>query len=207
VAFSTAYMPDTPAVPGDQRAIEAWKQGALGLHDFMLQYSGCSFAGGLYRVHAVAEVDRWTQICVEAFPEFAHRILCFSSSWLGDQFALDRQRTEKGEYQILLFEVGTGSVLEIPATFISFHETALTEDQDAILLASLFKAWIAGGGVAPRVDQCVSYKIPPFLGGNLEDVTNLEVMDMEVYWSISGQLGLQTKGLAPGTPITGIKME
>ena len=205
--FSSAYAPDTPVVPGDHRAIEQWKQGAPALHNFMLQYSGCSFANGLYRVHAVSEIQKWTRICVEAFPKFANRVLCFSSSWFGDQFALDSKRTERGEYQVLLFEVGTGKALQIPATFNSFHDIELTQDQESILLISLFRAWTASGGATPRRDQCVGYKIPPFLGGKQEDISNLENTDMEVYWSISGQLASQAKGLAPRIRVDGVKID
>jgi hypothetical protein len=76
-SFSACYAPDNPAVSGDCSAILKWESGAPGLSKFMGQYSGCSFASGLYRVHAVSDIQKWTQICTEAFPAFANRILCF----------------------------------------------------------------------------------------------------------------------------------
>jgi hypothetical protein len=207
VPISMALVPDTPAIPGEHRVIDAWEKGAPGLHDFMLRYSGCSFAGGLYRVHAVSEIQKWTQLCVEGFSAFANRILCFSSDWMGNQFALDGKRRERGECQVLLFEGGTGHAMEIPATFRSLHEIELVNDQEALLFIGGFREWLSSGGAPPRRDQCVGYKIPPLLGGKQEDVTNLEIADMAVYWSISNQLATQTKGLSPATAIGGIKIK
>ena len=37
------------------------------------------------------------------------------------------------------------------------------------------------------LEDCVGYKIPLFLGGN-DEISNLEITDMEIYWGICGQL-------------------
>ncbi|WP_434798222.1 T6SS immunity protein Tdi1 domain-containing protein [Terrisporobacter vanillatitrophus] len=36
----------------------------------------------------------------------------------------------------------------------------------------------------------MGYKVPLFLGGE-DDISNLEEIDMEVYWSVTGQLNSQ----------------
>jgi hypothetical protein len=36
-------------------------------------------------------------------------------------------------------------------------------------------------------NKCVGYKVPLFLGGE-DEISNLDELDMEVYWSIIGQL-------------------
>lgn len=36
--------------------------------------------------------------------------------------------------------------------------------------------------------------------------TNLEVVDLDVYWSLCGQLLLATRGLAPGSSITDVSI-
>jgi hypothetical protein len=130
----------------------------------------------------------------------------FASNWSGDQFALDSKRTDHGEYLVLLFVIGTGDALEIPATFNTFHDSELTQEQEALLLASRFQTWLSSGGAAPRRDQCVGYRIPLSLGGE-DNVTNLEIDDMEVYWSLSSQIATQTKELPPGTRIGRIKLD
>jgi len=200
------YAPDNPPVPGDHRILDAWETGARGLKDFMVRYSGCSFAGGMYRVHAVADIPKWTRICVEAFPRFANRVLCFASDWMGNQFAIDSKRADKGEYQILLFDIGTGEALEVPATFKKFHDEELTQDPEAALAASFFQRWLSSGGAAPHRDQCIGYNVPLSLGGK-DDVSNLEVTDMGVYWLLSAQIRSQTERLPPGTRVTGIKID
>jgi Domain of unknown function (DUF1851) len=48
--------------------------------------------------------------------------------------------------------------------------------------------------------QCTGYKVPLFLGGK-DPAENLEVIDLEVYWSLSGQLRQGTQTLPPGTSI------
>ena len=54
--------------------------------------------------------------------------------------------------------------------------------------------------------QCYSRKIPLSLGGQLE-ADNFERIDLRVYYSILGQLHLQTRHLPPGTKIGSIKIE
>ena len=53
--------------------------------------------------------------------------------------------------------------------------------------------------------QCYSCKIPPSLGGQLEP-ENFECADLEVHYSVLGQLHRQTKHLPPGTKIESIKI-
>ena len=54
--------------------------------------------------------------------------------------------------------------------------------------------------------QCYSCKIPLSLGGQLEP-TNFERTDLQVHYSILGQLHRQTRLLPPGTKIDTIKVE
>ena len=55
-------------------------------------------------------------------------------------------------------------------------------------------------------DVCVGYEIPLFLGGR-DEVDNLAPVDLWAYWSISGQLLMQTLGRDPGTPISAVTIE
>jgi len=60
------------------------------------------------------------------------------------------------------------------------------------------------GGLA--VGECYSCKTPLSLGGRLE-ADNFERTDLEVHYSILGQLHQQTRHLPPGTKIDSIKIE
>jgi len=48
----------------------------------------------------------------------------------------------------------------------------------------------------------MGYRKPLFLGGS-DEVENLEVSDLDVYWHIMGQIIRKTKGLPQGTPCSG----
>ena len=158
------------------------------------------FLDGAYRLHHSDDVARFTALAAEAFPDLTNRITCFGADWAGNQFATDEARLVNGERQILLLEPGIGEVLQIPCGLDTFHDGLLLEERDATAAYSFFQEWLAMGGVAPRYEQCVGYKKPLYLGG-LDQVSNLEVTDFEVYWAICGQLLAQVRGLPIGTKI------
>jgi hypothetical protein len=59
----------------------------------------------------------------------------------------------------------------------------------------------ANPGLLPlSSSQCAGYKVPLFLGGK-DSLENLEVIDLEVYWSLSGQLRDGARVLPPGSSI------
>ena len=120
----------------------------------------------------------------------------------------DLGRSDGGQPQVLLLEPGTGEALEIPVPFSTFHDGELVDYADAALAAEFFEAWSAQHPSALPLspDQCVGYKVPLFLGGH-DDVANLEVSDLDVYWTICGQLRRQVKVLPPGTPIRSVGRE
>lgn len=171
-----------------------------GLVQLFDQFGGASFRGGLYRIIHPADVSDWQDRIHLAFPEFEGRIFCFGFDWLGSVFALDIKRTEDGQAGVVMFEPGTGEALEIPSNLESFHEVGLIEFGEAALVISFHEKWLAAGGVEPRFDQCIGYRRPVFLSG-ADEVENLEVSDIDVYWHLMGQLILQTKGLPQGTVV------
>lgn len=86
-----------------------------------------------------------------------------------------------------MFEPGTGEVLEIPCNIVSFHNEGLNEFRDAALADKFYLEWTQSGGIAPGYNQCIGYKVPLFLGG-LDELNNLEVLDIDVYWHLLSQL-------------------
>lgn len=68
--------------------------------------------------------------------------------------------------------------------------------------------WVAalresGLGVAP--DQVYSWSRPPVLGGD-HAVENVSVADVEVHFSMLGQIHEQVRDLPPGTRIDRVKL-
>lgn len=173
---------------------------------FFSRYGGGSFNNGLYRVMAEDSISAWESDVVTAFPEFAGHITCFGMDWLGRIFALDSRRLELELPGVVLFEPGTGDSFEVPANIITFHNDVLLNLVDAAVAESFYRKWIASGGVAPQVHQCVGYKRPLFLGGQ-DNVSNLELSDLEVYWSLCSQLIQRTRDVPIGTPIGDISLK
>ena len=158
------------------------------------------YLDGAYRQHRQEDVARFTKLAIDAFPEFAGRIECFGADWLGRQFATDRLRMADGIPQVVMLEPGTGEALEIPVDQRAFHDEELAQEPDAAAAYSFFIRWVASGGTKPAYDQCVGYKKPLYLGGS-DDVSNFELSDFEVYWSISAQLLAKCRSLPIATTI------
>jgi hypothetical protein len=208
MTFDSHYRRDSlpPSCLGDLSLIAEAERGASGITSFLSTHAGASYEEGLYRIHPVSEIRRWTSLVAEAFPDFGPRILCFAYDWLGRHFALDYYRTSDDQFLILMLEPGTGQALEVPTTFIQFHEQELIQYRNEALAGEFYQQWLALGGQRPSLTECVGYKKPLFLGG-VDDVANLELIDMEVYWAITGQLTSKLRGSDEGSHIKSIRIE
>jgi len=202
--FLSKYKSDVSCNEDVNASVDSWLQGTA-LIEFLKLFSGCSFNNGLYRIHSAEKIGYWSRIVTEAFPEFAERISCFGYDWLGRQFALDKERVEDGQPQVLMLEPGTGEVLEIPVNFLQFHESELVNYSNEALATEFYNSWLSSGKKAPNYEQCIAYQKPLYLGG-LDTVENLEYSDLEVYWVLSGQLLEKIRGLPPGTKVTNVTL-
>lgn len=159
-------------------------QHANGFAEMFSIYGGESFGNGLYRLHKISEFSYWNNMIGRAFPEYENGIYCFGYDWLGRQFALDQGRIKGNMYEILMFEPGTGEVLEIPCNFLEFHNEEIVKYHDACLASQFFYEWEEINPTTLSPIECVGYKVPLFLSG--EDVLgNLELSNMDVYWEFS----------------------
>lgn len=198
-------------MPAGQAPGPLWRNDRLlmsdGYAELASRFAGCTFENGIYRLHDAKTGPSAESWVAEFFPQFASRACPFAYDWLGRQFATDSARIEGGERLVLLFEPGTGEVLEIPFSFGAFHEH-LDELRESALAESFFSSWAkANPEVLPlNVTECAGYKVPLFLGGK-DTVENLEIIDLDVYWSITGQLRQGTQKLAPGSSIGRIGRE
>jgi hypothetical protein len=155
------------------------------------RFGGCTFGGGIYRIHteeSAAQANGWV---AAAFEKFGNGVSCFGFDWLGRQFAAD-YRDPVPDPPVVVFEPGTGEVLEIPVPFSRFHDDELVEQGDAALALTFFERAQAAG-LQVSFDQCAGYRVPLFLGGK-DEVENLDVIDLDVYWTIHGQLIRQLGG-------------
>ncbi|WP_397538201.1 T6SS immunity protein Tdi1 domain-containing protein [Rummeliibacillus pycnus] len=171
-----------------------------GFFELYRLYNGYSFGEGLYRLHEISKVDYWNECVTKAFPEFSGRISCFGYDWLGRQFALDKERMENGEAQILMFEPGTGEVLEIPCNFIEFHNEEIPNYSDACLASEFYNSWKEVNEINLSNDECVGYRVMLFLGGE-DTIENLEKSNLEVYWEVCSRVLQKTRSIPEGTTI------
>ncbi len=148
--------------------------------NLLLVFNGESFGNGLYRIHNYKEINYWNSLLGEIFPNFKNKIICFGYDWLGRQFALYNNI-------ILMFEAGTGEVLEIPFGLEYFHNIEITECHEDCLASPFFNNWIKSYGKPLKHNECASYKIPLFLNGE-DEIHNLEVANIVNYWEFIGQL-------------------
>lgn len=152
---------------------------------FMKYFGGRSFGKGLFRVFEASELDRWKENIQSAYPSFGGEFRLFGYDWMGRCFGIDlRKNSEK---TILMFEIGTDDILEIPCNFEEFLNLEIPFNAEACLAEKFFKKWNKYSKKEIEHNRCVGYKIPLFLGGK-DKIKNLEDSDMEVYWTVISQI-------------------
>lgn len=170
--------------------------GTPGYVDLASQATGLALCGGLLRLVGAREGRLASEFVREGFPEFAARAVPFAVDWIGRVVAVDRGRPPG----LLLIEPGSAEAFEIDESFVDFFNVDVVDDPDTFLAADLFRDWRLAGGDVPSVGQCAGFKVPLFLDGAGRSV-NLELGELEVYWSFAAQLRMRTRGLPPGTRI------
>lgn len=164
---------------------------ATGIAEMFAKYAGATFNRGIYRLFPVDQLRKWNGIVAEMFPHLQGKILVFGSDWRGQIYALNATRKENDQYQVQLLDPASKESLNIPATFEGFHNVELVEYPNDSLQVELYEQWLAAKEVSPAASECVGYIKPLRLGGE-DSISNQEITDMEVYWSLSTQIWQQT---------------
>lgn len=175
-------------------------------HDCIRELGGKTFHCGLYRVWNGHQILQATKSMKKVFPELEKRILCFGYDWLGRCFAIDKARKENNKPLILLLEPGAGESMQIPVPIIDFHNEELVNYGNDALAIDFFENWQATNNIVIQPNECVGYKIPLFLGGS-DTVDNLEIIDMDIYIHICGQLRNKAMQLPNGATIHKISFD
>lgn len=196
--FRSSFSSDYPVINESMTTFYV-KNYNYGLAELVSEFGGASFDKALYRVMTHNSVEQWKKTIEFAFPDFDGRVQCFGYDWLGRIFALDSARVEEGHAGVVMFEPGTGHVLEIPCNIVAFHNKELVDYREEALAVSFRNLWLTRG-TAPRYEECIGYRIPLFLGGE-DTVDNLEITNLDVYWTIAGQLIRKARGLPLGTQL------
>lgn len=153
--------------------------------DFLNQLGGKSFGNGLFRSFSNENIEKWTTIVTEAYPEAQGQFKLFGFDWMGRCFGVSARKDESEK--IFMFEIGTGEVFGIPCSLENFLNEEIPLYADDCLAASFFDEWMTINEEAIPYENCVGYIVPLFLGGD-DEIDNLEETDMEVYWDITTQI-------------------
>ena len=113
-------------------------------------------------------------------------------------------------------DVNDGSVHILDTVEAKLHKVADTVEEfrsllsDGEFVGSYFSVQMVGelrsSGCVLQRGQIYSFKHPPALGGEV-NAGNIEVSDIEVHFSVSGQIHRQVSGLPPGTRIDKVAIE
>ena len=184
--FPQTYLPSKTETSNHFDLANLFEQARLS-KQFLSEFEGSTFSNGLYRIHRLAEIEKWTQIVETIFPNFKGFIKCFSYDWMGRQFAIDFSRYLSNEALILMFDIGANQVFKIPRSFCDFHNFEIVDYSNDALNSYFFEEWkTVTNNTKIDPDRCVGYKVPLFLNGE-DTVENLKEVDMQVYWELLGQ--------------------
>lgn len=159
--------------------------------------SGADADGGLYRIHTPQSAARADRYVSEAFPPYRDQLACFGYDWTGRQFALDLRSPGVADPHVVMFEPGTDRVFEIPVPFSRFHDEELVDYPEEALDRALFEAWTAETGARLDRSRCAGNRAPLYLSGT-HSVGNLEIIDLEVYWTVAAVLLAHARTLPDG---------
>lgn len=172
-------------------------------HEIIAAFGGKTFCEGLYRVLRSDQLISTRESIEQGFPEYVGRILPFGYDWLGRYFAIDYARVENNIPQVLRIESGAGEAMEIPASIENFHNVELVEYADDALSVPFWEQWRDINPGSIDHSKCVGYKVPLFLGG-ADILSNLEIIDVDVYIEICGQLRNKSRKLSVGETIRSV---
>lgn len=166
--------------------------------DFINSFGGMQLLDGLFTVFKKEDIDKYNEIVADFTPRFKFEAetRVFGYNWLGVIFvhytdtALDNM--------IQMVDVGDNAVYEIPCSFEDFLNIEISEYAEEILQDLFFLRFQESQAVKPiKYGECVGYKVPLFLNGE-EEPHNLEVSDMDVYWTLMTQLIQQRQQVMNG---------
>jgi hypothetical protein len=182
--FSQKYPPEgAPSLPGpeiglvdDELLQELWRR-----------FNGCRLGNGLFQLFTPKSAEEWKETLRAIWPEFPFLGLCFGANSLGQIFVAEPEFAGGPLSQVCFFDPVEGKVFVISDTMLEFIEQTLSpsEKDNEVFLPLFFHEWLSDGNPAPQYGECLGYIRPLFLGG--EDVNdNMEVIDMDVHWTVTG---------------------
>ena len=171
---------------------------------FVIAFGGMQFGKGLFNVFDKGDLRYWENNVTKMFPEYKGRFELFGYDWMGRCFAVTSLGAD--DEKILVFDPSTLEVSDIQLTFMDFINKAIPAAANECFSADAFINWYNTYGIELKYLNCLGNKVPLFLGGN-DELDNMELSDMDVYWHILGQTAAKLKNEAEGTVIEEFTIE
>lgn len=171
---------------------------------FVIAFGGMQFGKGLFSVFDKGDLRYWEKNITTIFPDYKGRFELFGYDWMGRCFAVT-SLGEEGE-KILVFDPSTLEVNDIPLNFTDFINKAIPTSANECFSSDAFINWHNTNSAELDYLQCLGNKVPLFLGGN-DELDNMELSDMDVYWHILGQTAVKLRGEEEGTVVDEFSIE
>jgi hypothetical protein len=162
---------------------------------------GVSIRRGLYRVHTRESSYKWSQLFKEYFYDLQGVICPFGFDWLGRHYCLSSIKAGL----IYMFDPSTLQRFNLELTLDHFHNVDLVDKRDDVVSENAYSSFRNELSIQMiSFENCLATKVPLFLGG-VDEPSNYQVSNMEVYWDFQFQVYEQIKNLPLGTKINSVK--
>ena len=153
-----------------------------------LGWSGHSYAQGLLRFHDRAASELAAGLVADAFGIERHEVAWFAIDWLGRQFgSVTPEGFDGVGHQVVVADVGANQMARFEAWGDFVNEVASGAIVEKLNNNGLTVFLSANSLTQIPYDHCAGFIHPPFLGGEFS-TDNLELSDIDVYWTLLGQL-------------------
>lgn len=156
---------------------------------FLVELGGMLMYEGAYGIFSLPDALDATRLCLTYFPEFSGYTIVIGRDWLGYLFAVDFSRLLDAIPTVIVFDVNTHDALTTGMSIEQFHNSAVVEDPITCFNLDLYTEWQQQHASVTSLSQIVGYTIPLSLGGT-DDFTNMVITDLDVYWTLTGDIGV-----------------
>jgi hypothetical protein len=121
-------------------------------------------------------------------------------SALGDAFL------ESPAGEIFWLDVASAELTKISESTAEFDQLRQTPEHVEQWFMPQLIGDMLSSGLQLRAGECLSYKIPPTLGGSFEP-DNMDISSLSVHFAALGKIQAQVKQMPVGTRITSVQLE
>ena len=184
---------------------EPWAPSLVGDRFSSLGLCGTSVGRGAFRFHQAGTGQQAQALVERAFPALAGSAAVFAVDWRGRQWAVaDPRVSGTAAADVVFFDVSAGDVVGVaaPDAFVRGLDSPVLAE---VLSCARYWDWLdQHPGTRLAFDRCLGPRTPLFLGG-ADDPANWQLSDIDVYWTLVGQLLTRARDLPDGARPGGVE--